>query len=556
MSTVWQVSKDLQKAILDCSERCLYISMKWAAELLDGIDYDKLEASKDSSDNNQRYEDCRLLDSSLTELENNKYLYARALFEVRQFDNAAFVLAQFTAPKLRFLRLYAKYLAGEKRKEEQSQDIMGPMDDSSADNTELTAIFDELDPLYENRELDAFCLYLYGVVLRKRKANQKATEVLLESVKEYPYFWSAWMELATMVDTRKMFQDLQAVLDQTFPKHIMKDLFLAHMALQLHQPADLFRSLMEPISASFPRSTYIKSQWATLRYDLLEYNEAEELFDELRNMNPYRLDDMDIFSNLLFVKDSKEKLSVLAHQSERIDKYRPETCCIIANYYSVKSEIAKSIEYFKKALKLNRNYHLAWTLLGHDYMEMKNSNAAIECYRRAINLNHKDFRAWYGLGQTYEILKLPYYAIYYYEKSAELRPHDPRMWVALGNCFESLDRDNQARDCYKRASLCENADKETAWLRLARVFQKTGNLDAAATYYKQVLELDEQDRHLNESEEIGDALLFLAKYEMNRFRYREASDYAKIAADFPYPYNEEAKALLEELRARGRASNG
>jgi anaphase-promoting complex subunit 8 len=143
----------------------------------------------------------------------------------------------------------------------------------------------------------------------------------------------------------------------------------------------------------------------------LEYNEAEELFDELRTMNPYRLDDMDVFSNLLFVKDSKEKLSVLAHQSERIDKYRPETCCIIgngsasiycvtlsrysaplmpflANYYSVKSEIAKSIEYFKRALKLNRNYHLAWTLLGHDYMEMKNSNAAIECYRRAISKSH------------------------------------------------------------------------------------------------------------------------------------------------------------------------
>jgi anaphase-promoting complex subunit 8 len=62
-----------------------------------------------------------------------------------------------------------------------------------------------------------------------------------------------------------------------------------------------------------------------------EYNEAEDLFDELRTMNPYRLDDMDVFSNLLFVKDSKEKLSVLAHQSERIDKYRPETCCIIGN---------------------------------------------------------------------------------------------------------------------------------------------------------------------------------------------------------------------------------
>jgi hypothetical protein len=40
---------------------------------------------------------------------------------------------------------------------------------------------------------------------------------------------------------------------------------------------------------------------------------------------------------------------------------------------------------------------------------------------------------------------------------------------------------------------------------------------------------------LSESEEIGEALLFLAKYEMDRFRYREATEYAKIAADFPYP---------------------
>lgn len=73
-------------------------------------------------------------------------------------------------------------------------------------------------------------------------------------------------------------------------------------------------------------------------------------------------------------------------------------------------------------------------------------------------------------------------------------PHDPRMWIALGNCFESIDRDNQARDCYKRASLCENDDKDTAWIRLARIFQKTGNLDAAATYFKQVLEMNEQDK--------------------------------------------------------------
>lgn len=55
------------------------------------------------------------------------------------------------------------------------------------------------------------------------------------------------------------------------------------------------------------------------------------------------------------------------------------------NYYSARRELAQSIEHFKRALKLNRSYHLAWTLLGHDYVELTNTLAAIECYRRAVS---------------------------------------------------------------------------------------------------------------------------------------------------------------------------
>lgn len=33
--------------------------------------------------------------------------------------------------------------------------------------------------------------------------------------------------------------------------------------------------------------------------------------------------------------------------------------------------------YFRRALKLNRNYLSAWTLMGHEYVEMKNTPAAI-----------------------------------------------------------------------------------------------------------------------------------------------------------------------------------
>lgn len=43
----------------------------------------------------------------------------------------------------------------------------------------------------------------YGVVLRKSGSSTEAAAVLLESVKKYEYNWSAWMELSTLVITKK-----------------------------------------------------------------------------------------------------------------------------------------------------------------------------------------------------------------------------------------------------------------------------------------------------------------------------------------------------------------
>ena len=52
---------------------------------------------------------------------------------------------------------------------------------------------------------------------------------------------------------------------------------------------------------------------------------------------------------------------------------------------------------------MDKTYLSAWTLMGHEYLEMKNSNAAIESYRTAVDIDDGDFRAWYGLGQAYEL---------------------------------------------------------------------------------------------------------------------------------------------------------
>lgn len=62
---------------------------------------------------------------------------------------------------------------------------------------------------------------------------------------------------------------------------------------------------------------------------LEELDEAEALFDQLSLQDPYALDFMDVYSNVLYVKENASKLSMLAQQCNAIDPYRSETCAVI-----------------------------------------------------------------------------------------------------------------------------------------------------------------------------------------------------------------------------------
>lgn len=63
------------------------------------------------------------------------------------------------------------------------------------------------------------------------------------------------------------------------------------------------------------------------------------------------------------------------------------------NYYSLRRDHEKAIVYFRRALKLDRGYLSAWTLMGHEYIEIKNTNAAIASYRRAVGESLRFFLA-------------------------------------------------------------------------------------------------------------------------------------------------------------------
>lgn len=61
----------------------------------------------------------------------------------------------------------------------------------------------------------------------------------------------------------------------------------------------------------------------------LELSEAINMFEKILELDPYRLENLDTYSNLLYVLELKMDLADLAHKVVNIDKYRVETCCVI-----------------------------------------------------------------------------------------------------------------------------------------------------------------------------------------------------------------------------------
>ena len=109
--------------------------------------------------------------------------------------------------KALFLALYARYMSGEKRKDEDGEMILGPADGGTTVNKELVGIASSLQGWFADRAAkgvegsnQGWLEYLYGVVLAKGKTELEAKRWLLRSVHLCPINWGAWLELNDLLN--------------------------------------------------------------------------------------------------------------------------------------------------------------------------------------------------------------------------------------------------------------------------------------------------------------------------------------------------------------------
>lgn len=360
----------------------------------------------------------------------------------------------------------------------------------------------------------------------------------------------------------------------------MSFIFHVYASQELYQTNEQVHNALSQVLGYFPESAFLKTQRALLHYHAKDFDDAEQIFSDLLLSDPRRIDSLDCYSNILYVLGYRPKLAFLAQLATATDKFRPETCCVVGNYYSLKSEHEKAVMYFRRALTLDRNFLSAWTLMGHEFVEMKNTHAAIESYRRAVDVNRKDYRAWYGLGQTYELLEMHSYALFYHQRAAAIRPYDPKMWMAVGQCFGKVRKYSNAIRAYKRALVAGSyydssigssfgsgegptlgggiLDPEVLYA-IAILYERMRDVPECAAYMELVLAQEEGPEYEEGSGEAGNgvgitpttskARLWLARWAYESSMYQRAMELANELCQDGVEV-EDAKALIRDIRSR------
>ncbi|ESW34167.1 hypothetical protein PHAVU_001G130400 [Phaseolus vulgaris] len=93
-------------------------------------------------------------------------------------------------------------------------------------------------------------------------------------------------------------------------------------------------------------------------FELVDYLEVDQAFSLPRQIMPYSLEGMDVYSTLLYLPGSG---------TGSTNRLTPQSWCAMGNCYSLQKDHETALKNFQRVVQLNPRFAYAHTLCGHEY---------------------------------------------------------------------------------------------------------------------------------------------------------------------------------------------
>jgi anaphase-promoting complex subunit 3 len=186
------------------------------------------------------------------------------------------------------------------------------------------------------------------------------------------------------------------------------------------------------VSPEHYNTGWVLCQVARAQFEMAEYRRSEQLFLQARELEPYRVDDMEVFSVALWHLHKEVELSYLAHDLVELDKKRPQAWCAVGNSFSLKQEHDLALKCFQRAIQLDPQFAYAYTLAGHEYIANEDLDTAQGSFRNALRVDERHYNSWYWLGYLfYRQVKLQM-AKFHFESALMINKDSPILTYYIG----------------------------------------------------------------------------------------------------------------------------
>lgn len=223
---------------------------------------------------------------------------------------------------------------------------------------------------------------------------------------------------------------------------------------------------------------WVLAQMGRAHYEQTSYPEAERYFRRLRIMSPTRMQDMEVYSTILWHLKRETDLSFLAHGLIDSSWLSPEAWCALGNAWSLAKDHEQALRCFKRATQLDPKFAYAFTLQGHEHMANEEYDKALTAFRLSISADRRHYNAYYGIGMVYEKLGNYEKALHHFKAAQQIHPTNAVLICCMGTVYEKQRDLPQALHYFSKATeLAPRAAQ--ARFRKARALLAIGRLQEA-----------------------------------------------------------------------------
>ncbi|KAJ8251804.1 hypothetical protein GJAV_G00225610 [Gymnothorax javanicus] len=231
---------------------------------------------------------------------------------------------------------------------------------------------------------------------------------------------------------------------------LMRDIGKGFLALCSYNCREAINILSQLPSHHY-NTGWVLVQIGRAHFELAEYTQAERIFAEVRRIESYRMEGMEIYSTSLWHLQKDVALSVLSKDLTDMDKNSPEAWCVAGNCFSLQREHDIAIKFFQRAIQVDPGFAYAYTLLGHEFVLTEELEKALGCFRNAIRLSTRHYNAWYGLGMIYFKQEKFNLAEVHFKKALGINPQSSVLLCHIGVVQHALKKSDQALETLNKA---------------------------------------------------------------------------------------------------------